>query len=379
MIKLNSKPNPRLLYDPILFMSAFILLGLGLVMVASASVSVAEGRKVAPLYYAIRHCMAFGLGTLGLFAVTYLPMRIWSQFALPFLFSCIFLLILVLIPGLSKEVNGSTRWIFLGPVSFQPSEFVKLALIIYMSSFLVRHHKEVQTKLSGFLKPTAILAIVAALLLLEPDFGTAVVLILTVLGMLYLGGVPFTRFLVLFALTISALALLSITSPYRMMRLTAFLNPWADQFNTGYQLTQALIAFGRGGIWGTGLGNSIQKLLYLPEPYTDFLYAVLAEELGLLGALLVLMGFAIFVWRSLQLGHRALKMNQAFSGYMAYGIALLIGIQAAINIGVNLGILPTKGLTLPLMSYGGTSLVVALISIGILLRIDFETRRTGVF
>lgn len=348
-------------------------------MVASASITVAQNVKGFPLYYAIRHCIAFAIGIIFLFVTSYVPIRLWRNLALPFLFGSIFLLILILIPGLRHEINGSARWLFIGPISFQPSEFVKLALIIYMSSFLVRHHKEVQTKLSGFLKPTAVLAIVSGLLLLEPDFGTAVVLILTVMGMLFLGGVPFTRFIVLIVLTLSALVLLSITSPYRLARLTTFLNPWADQFNTGYQLTQSLIAFGSGGIFGTGLGNSIQKLLYLPEPYTDFIYAVLAEELGLLGALFVLLGFATFIWRSLQIGRRALEINQAFSGFLAYGIALLFGIQASINIGVNIGLLPTKGLTLPLMSYGGTSLVMGLIAIGILLRIDFETRNSGAF
>lgn len=371
------KKTSRIFYDPWLFLAAFALFGLGFVMVASASVSMAEGRKLSPLYYAIRHAVAGGIGLVALFVVSYLPMRFWRAIALPFLLICSAFLLILIIPGIAREVNGSTRWLFLGPLSVQPSEFAKLALIMYIASFLVRRSQEVQTKLSGFLKPIAILSIVSGLLLLEPDFGTSVVMVSTVMCMLFLAGVPFTRFLVLFGMALSALALLSVSSPYRMARLTTFLNPWADQFNTGYQLTQSLIAFGRGGIFGNGLGNSIQKLLYLPEPYTDFLYAVLAEELGLFGALMVLAGFALFVWRTLNLGHRAIECGQRFSGYVAYGIGLWIGIQAVINMGVNVGLLPTKGLTLPLMSYGGCSLIIALVSLGILLRIDFETRISG--
>lgn len=374
MEKLISRSSPTKLFDPLLFLAAFTLLGLGFVMVASASIPLAEGRKVAPLYYAIRHGIAAAIGLVCLIIISYLPLKLWHKIAIPLLLLSLFFLVMVFVPGLSHEVNGSRRWLFLGFLSFQPSEFCKLTLILYIASFLARYQKEVQTELSGFLKPMGILGLISVLLLLEPDFGTAVVLITTVMCMLYLGGVPLIRFLILFAILVFFLVLLSITSPYRMMRLTAFLNPWADQFNTGYQLTQSLMAFGRGGILGTGLGKSIQKLLYLPEPYTDFLYAVLAEELGLLGALFVLFGFFIFVWRTLSLGQRALKANQFFSGFLAYGIGLLIGIQAMINMGVNLGLLPTKGLTLPLMSYGGTSLIVALSALGLLLRIDFETR-----
>lgn len=372
------RKQTRALYDPWLLLTALGLFSLGLVMVASSSISVAEGKKLTPLYFAIHHAIAGGIGLIALFVTTYLPMRFWRRIAFPLLLICMFLLTLLLIPGISREINGSSRWLFLGPISIQPSEFVKLALIFYMASFLSRRQDEVKRKLSGFLKPMGILTLVCGLLLLEPDFGAAFVLMITVMCMLYLGGVPLTRFLFLFALALFAAVVLSLTSPYRLARLTTFLNPWADQFNTGYQLTQSLIAFGRGGIFGTGLGNSIQKLLYLPESYTDFLYAVLAEELGLLGALLVLLAFAVFIWRALNLGHRAIQVGQPFSGFIAYGIALWVGAQASINMGVNLGLLPTKGLTLPLMSYGGCSLIVALASLGILLRIDFETRMSNV-
>lgn len=371
------KPS-RALYDPWLLITSLGLFSLGLVMVASASVSIAEAKKLSPLYFAIHHAIAGGLGLIALFVISYIPMRFWQKISFSLLLICIVLLGLVLIPGLSREINGSTRWLFLGPFSMQPSEFIKLSLIFSMASYLSRRHEEVQRKLSGFLKPMSLLTIVGGLLLLEPDFGTAVVLTITVMCMLYLGGVPFTRFLFLFALALFAAVALSLTSPYRLARLTTFLNPWADQFNTGYQLTQSLIAFGRGGILGTGLGNSVQKLFYLPEAYTDFLYAVLAEELGLLGALLVLIAFSLFVWRTLNLGQRAIQAGLPFAGFVAYGIAVWIGVQASINMGVNLGLLPTKGLTLPLMSYGGSSLIVALAALGILLRIDFETRMRNI-
>ncbi len=362
-------------YDPLLLLAATALVAIGLVMVTSASVTIAEDRHLTSLYFASRQSIAIAIGlTFGILA-SFIPLKVWEKFSLSLLLLNILLLIILLVPGVSREINGSVRWLFIGPVSIQISEFTKLAIILYISSYLIRRESEIRQKISGFLKPLLLLTFIACLLLLEPDFGAAVVIIVTVMGMLFLGGVPVTRFLILFGLASCALGLMSIVAPYRVARLTSFLNPWEDQFNTGYQLTQSLIAFGRGGFFGTGLGNSIQKLLYLPEPHTDFLYAVLAEELGLVGALLVLLFFIVLVWRGFVIGRRAILSQNYFAGYLAYGIALWLGFQTIINIGVNVGVLPTKGLTLPLMSYGGSSMIAGLITLGLLFRIDFETRR----
>lgn len=367
--------NRKLYYDPWLLFFAISLICIGLVMVTSASIAIAENQQhVSIFYYSYRQMIGMSIGLMGALIVSFLPLRFWENLATSLMLLSAALLILLLIPGISREVNGSLRWLFIGPISIQVSEFAKFALVIYFASFIHRRSDEVRKKLSGFVKPMGLLAVFSLLLLLEPDFGAAVVITGTVMGMLFLGGVPFTRFLALFIFVLGALALVSVASPYRMSRLTAFLNPWADQFNTGYQLTQSLIAFGRGGFWGAGLGNSIQKLLYLPEAHTDFLYAVLAEELGLIGALIVLIFFALLIDRTLKIGRRAILNEQNFAGFVAYGIALWLGLQTLINIGVNVGALPTKGLTLPLMSYGSSSMIMGLISLGLLFRIDFETR-----
>jgi len=364
--------NRKSAYDGWFLFAAVSLVGMGLIMVTSASLSYAEGMGLPAWYFALRHAIYLMAGIVFCFAATTIPVSTWQWLSIPLLIVTTSLLALLLVPGISREVNGSIRWLFLGPISIQISECAKLALILYMAGYLIRKQEEVRAEISGFLKPMAILAIMSILLLLEPDFGAVVVIVSTAMGMLFLGGVPFRRFLVLFALALFALAILSIASPYRIQRLTSFLDPWSDQFNTGYQLTQALIAFGRGGWFGAGLGNSVQKLLYLPEPHTDFIYAVLAEELGLVGALTVLLIFALLVWRTFALGKQAMFMGNRFSAFVAYGIGLWFGLQVIINIGVNVGVLPTKGLTLPFMSYGGSSLIVGLLAIGILLRIDFE-------
>ena len=362
------------LFDRWFLLSSLGLLSLGMVMVASTSLPLAEGAHLNPWHFVIRQTAALVVGGFFGWCLTYIPLSTWQKWGLPLLILNLVALTLLLIPGLSHPVNGSTRWFFLGPISLQVSEFAKLGIILYIAGYLVRHQAEVREKTSGFLKPMVILALMASLLLLEPDFGAIVVTIVTVMGMLFLGGVPFHRFLILFTFILLNLLILLVTSPYRMERLTSFLNPWADQFNSGYQLTQSLIAFGRGGWFGTGLGGSIQKLLYLPEPHTDFLYAVLAEELGLFGALAVLALFGLWVGRALSIGRKALAAGHPFGAFLAYGIALWVGAQATVNIGVNLGVLPTKGLTLPFMSYGGSSLVVGLMAIGLLLRVDFESR-----
>ncbi len=365
---LHRKP----VFDPWLLFSIVSLLSIGLVMVVSSSLSYSEGLGKPAWHFAVRHVGYLLAGLVSCGFITTIPLKFWRKVSIPLLGVVIVLLALLLIPGVSRQINGSVRWLFLGPISIQISECAKLAMIIYMAGYLVRKDKEVQTEIAGFLKPMAVLSFTSVLILAEPDFGATVVMVTTVMGMLFLGGVPLRRFIVLLVLALLAMAILSIASPYRLQRLTSFLDPWSDQFNSGYQLTQSLIAFGRGGWFGAGLGNSVQKLLYLPEPHTDFIYAVLSEELGLVGAVIVLLLFALFVWRALALGRQAMLLGNRFSGFIAYGIGLWFGVQTLINIGVNTGVLPTKGLTLPFMSYGGSSLVVSLVAIGILLRVEYE-------
>ncbi|HEB97021.1 MAG TPA: putative lipid II flippase FtsW [Sedimenticola thiotaurini] len=358
--------------DYLLILAALALLGLGLVMVASASL---HRIPDAPFHYIVRHLVALGLGLGGAVAVALLPMSFWERSGTTLYFIGLLLLGLVLLPGVGREANGAVRWIPLGPFNLQSSEFMKLFLVVYMAGYLVRRQQEVATSVWGFIKPMILLILAAVLLLLQPDFGTTAVLMATAMGMLFLGGVPLWQFGVLLALAVSALAGLVLVSPYRLQRITAFLDPWADVQNSGYQLAQALIAFGRGEWFGVGLGAGIQKQFYLPEAHTDFLMAVIGEELGLLGTVTVILLFGVIVWRAFRIGAGA-ESRSRFAAYVAQGFGLWIGLQAFINIGVNVGLLPTKGLTLPLMSYGGNSLIVACLVIGILVRIDYETRRS---
>lgn len=370
--KITAKPLG--LYDKWLFFAVLLVLVLGLLMVASSSIVISEKHYGAPFYYFLKQLIyvVFGVGlSLG---VVRIEIKHWSTFSIPLLFAAIAALVLVLIPGIGRSVNGSYRWIGAGPVALQVSEFVKLAVIAYMAGFLQRHLQDVRTTLSGFLRPLVILAIIAFLLLKEPDFGAVVVISFTVLGMLFLAQARLWQFLLLLLLAMFSFAILAVSSPYRLARLTSFLNPWANPFDGGYQLTQSLIAFGRGGIFGVGLGESIQKLFYLPEAHTDFLVAVLAEELGLIGVGLVVALYITISIRGMMIAKFAEQSGQMFAAFFAYGLTLWLGFQAVINIGVNLGLLPTKGLTLPLMSSGGSSMVVSLIAIALLLRIDYENR-----
>ena len=300
--------------------------------------------------------------------------REWEKWSVPLLFVCLFLLMLVLVPGIGRTVNGSRRWLSLGPIGIQVSELAKVTMILYLSGYLVRQQSSVRQSVLGFIRPMIVLGVVAVLLLCEPDFGATVVISGTVMAMLFLSGVKLRYFLGIVLVVGFCLIFLAVSSPYRVARLTAFLNPWADQFNSGYQLTQSLIAFGRGGWLGTGLGDGVQKSFYLPESHTDFLFAVLAEELGLVGILLVLTLYSILVFRGFVIGLTAYNKERLFAAYTAYGITFWLGLQAAINMGVNAGLLPTKGLTLPLLSYGGASVVVNCMAIALLLRIDHENR-----
>ena len=289
----------------------------------------------------------------------------------------LFLLVLVLLPGVGKTVNGSTRWLPLGVINLQVSELVKLFLFIYVAGYLVRHGDAVRRSMIGFLKPMVMVGLAGLLLLMEPDFGAVVVIMGTVLGMTFLAGVRFIQFISFVFIFACAALLLVVTSPYRMQRLTSFANPWADPFDSGFQLTQSLIAIGNGGWFGTGLGGSVQKLFYLPESHTDFLFAVLSEELGFIGVTFVVMLYSILFFRSLKIAANAEEAGNYFSAYLAYGIGIWLSMQAIINMGVNVGLLPTKGLTLPLMSYGGSSLIVCCMAIGLLLRINYETNNVS--
>lgn len=360
--------------DPWLAFAALLLLVVGLVMVASASSEISARTYGNPAYLLIKHSIYVAISlTIATFALT-IPVRVWQQFDRVLLMFCFVLLVAVLVPGIGHKVNGSTRWISLGFFTLQGSEFVKLFVVVYISGYLVRHHHAVQTTIMGFVKPLALVSIMVLLMLEQPDFGASVVVMAAVMGMIFLAGVPFKRFLPLIILCVVATAAIAQWQPYRLERLTTFADPWADRFGSGYQLTQALIAFGRGEWFGLGLGNSIQKLFFLPEAHTDFLFSITAEELGVFGALVVIAAMACLVIKGFWIGRAAHIRGYAFHAHLAYGIALLLGVQSAINIGVNVGLLPTKGLTLPLVSYGGNSLIISCLLVAILLRIDFESR-----
>ncbi len=366
--------KPPWLFDRWLLLAVFGLLALGLLMVTSASMVISERQFGTPFHYVIRQVSYLGLGALIGFVVLRIDSKFWVKVSGYVLLFSLLMLVAVLIPGVGRVVNGSSRWLGIGSFGFQVSELAKFAVILYLAGYLQRREQEVKTRISGFFKPMILLTIISALLLLQPDFGTTVVIMAAALGMLFLAGVPLRYFIILVAIVSIGMIGLAISSPYRLARLTTFLNPWANQYDSGYQLTQSLIAFGRGSWFGVGLGDSLQKLFYLPEAHTDFLFAVLAEELGLLGELLVIGLFVLFIARVFSIGRRAQHLDKPFSAYLAYGLGLSIGLQAMINIGVNSGVLPTKGLTLPFMSYGGSSLLMMCISVAILLRLDHESR-----
>mgnify|MGYP003639850666 CR=1 FL=1 len=370
----QTKVKVPALFDRYIIFAVFCLISIGLIMVASASMVISEKVFHQPFHFLMRQIIFLGLGLLMMFFIVRVSIEIWQRFA-PILFVLGLLsLVLVLVPGIGHVVNGSRRWVGLGPIALQVSEFVKLAIILYMAGYLVRRQEEVRTRVLGFIKPMALLGLIALLLLMEPDFGATVVVFCTIMSMMFMAGVRLRQFVILLTVVVVAFALLAISAPYRLERLTTFINPWANPYGSGYQLTQSLIAFGRGGWFGVGLGESVQKLFYLPEAHTDFLFAVLAEELGLFGVLIVISLFCLLIFRILLIARRAQLRGKLYAAYCAYGMAVWLGMQAVVNMGVNAGILPTKGLTLPLMSYGGSSLLIDCIAIGILLRIDHETR-----
>jgi len=359
--------------DPILLIAFISLLSIGVVMVASSSISVADRNFSNPFYYLQRQLVFVFIGLAASLVVFKIRLVQWEKSGVALLIFALFLLLLVLVPGIGKTVNGSTRWLPLGVFNLQVSELVKLFLVIYVAGYLVRHGDEVRQSLWGFLKPMLMVGLAGLLLLIEPDFGATVVIMGSVLAMTFLAGARFVQFISFVSLFACAAMLLVVTSPYRMQRLVSFANPWADPFDSGFQLTQSLIAIGTGGWFGTGLGGSVQKLFYLPESHTDFLFAVLSEELGFVGVTVVVMLFATIFYRAFKIAAQAESAGNYFAAYMAYGIGIWLTMQAIINMGVNMGLLPTKGLTLPLMSYGGSSLIVSCAAIGLLFRIHYET------
>lgn len=356
-----------------LLLGCLVLLGLGLVMVTSASSEVGAAQASGALHYGMRQASFLLIGLVVGTLVLLVPVATWQRLGWMLLAAAFCLLILVLAVG--REINGSIRWIPLGPLNLQASEVAKVFVVVYLAGYLVRRQEEVRESWSGFLKPIAVLIPMAVLLLLEPDFGATVVLLGAAAGMLFLGGVGLVRFGLSAGLAVGVVWLLVKTQPYRVARLTTFTDPWSDQFGAGYQLTQALIAFGRGEWFGVGLGSSIQKQFYLPEAHTDFVFAILAEELGMIGALGTLALLVFVCVRALYIGLWAEQAKQHFAAYVAYGLAILWIGQILINIGVNVGLLPTKGLTLPFLSYGGSSLMICCVSLAMLLRIDWERRQ----
>ncbi|WMY95434.1 MAG: cell division protein FtsW [Arsenophonus sp.] len=361
-----------LLYDRSLVWLTLILSIIGFIMVTSASVSIGERLMQDPFFFAKRNIIYLILSFVLAFVVLNISMIWWEKYNFLFLIISILFLLVVIIVG--RSFNGASRWINVGIINIQPSEFSKLALFCYISSYLVRKIDEVKSKFFGFIKPICILILMAILLLLEPDLGTVIILVVTTLALLFIAGAKLVPFLMGIIICMLSVSFLVYFKPYRFRRMTSFLNPWADPFDTGYQLTQSLMAFGRGEFWGEGLGNSIQKLEYLPEAHTDFIFSILAEELGYIGAILVLLMLFFVAFRGMIIGKLALDMNQCFSGYLACCISIWFTCQVLLNVGAATGMLPTKGLTLPLISYGGSSLSIMIITIAILLRIDFETR-----
>ncbi|EGR0889366.1 cell division protein FtsW [Vibrio cholerae] len=365
--------SPEVLFDRQLVWIAFGLMLIGLVMVTSASFPISSRLTDQPFHFMFRHAIFLLLAFLTSSMVLQVPLDRWMKYSSLLLGISFFLLIVVLVVG--KSVNGASRWIPLGLFNLQPAEVAKLSLFIFMSGYLVRKHDEVrQTFFGGFLKPIMVFGTLAVLLLGQPDLGTVIVMLVTLFGMLFIAGAKLSQFLALMVAGVLAVVALIVAEPYRVRRVTSFLDPWEDPFGSGYQLTQSLMAFGRGEWFGQGLGNSIQKLEYLPEAHTDFVFAVLAEELGFIGVVLVLVLIFSLVLKAIFIGKKAFQHDQQFGGYLAFGIGIWFAFQTLVNVGAAAGMVPTKGLTLPLISYGGSSLIIMSVAVSILLRIDHECR-----
>ena len=356
--------------DPLLIGPALALISVGLVAIASASIEYGDWHFSNPWHHSIRHGIYLGIATVTALIVYRVPLEVWQRTSGAWLLLAFVLLLLVLVPGIGRNVNGSQRWLPIGPLTFQPSEVAKFALVLYISGFLVRHNELVRTHWQGLAKPVLVLALVAFLLLLEPDFGATVICAGTIFGMLFLAGARLHYVVMLITVAVGALALMVFSAPYRLARLTAYTDPWQDPYGSGFQLIQSLIAFGRGEWIGVGLGNSIQKLFYLPEAHTDFVFSIWAEETGLVGSVRLIFLYRLLVGRILQVGWRSEQQGQPFAGYVCYGVALIFSGQAFVNMGVSSGLLPTKGLTLPFISYGGSSLIVSFVMLAVVLRVE---------
>ena len=379
MFYTDVKPRvPQAEYDQALVWVTALLLALGLVMVYSASIAIAEGSRSTGYqsgYFLTRHALFATLGVIAGVMVFQVPMRVWQQ-AAPYLFLLgAGFLALVFVPGVGREVNGSRRWLSLQFVSVQPSEFMKLLVVLYAADYTVRKAAHMASFRKGFLPMFVVMLVVGSLLLAEPDFGAFAVIAVIAMGILFLGGMNWRLFAGLIVLLLVGFVLLIFAAPYRLHRVTGFMDPWSDPYGKGYQLTHALIAFGRGEWLGVGLGGSVEKLFYLPEAHTDFVLAVIAEELGFAGVAAIILAFAWIVARAFSIGRRAAALERYFAALTVQGIGLWLGVQAIVNIGVNTGTLPTKGLTLPLVSYGGSALIATCCAVAVLLRVDWENRQ----
>jgi cell division protein FtsW len=378
MLNSAARADVRAEIDMLLLWSALGLLMMGLVMVYSSSIAIAEGSRMfghQSHYFLVRHTIFLVIGLVASVMAFQIPSRLWQELA-PWLFIAgVVLLVAVLLPVVGKSVNGAQRWIALGPINLQPSELMKLFAVLYAADYTARKLDDMSSFRRGFVPMFMVMVLVGALLLREPDFGAFVVIVSIAMGILFLGGINVRLFGTLIVLMAIAFVILIWSSPYRRDRIFGFMDPWQDAYGKGYQLSHALIAFGRGEWLGVGLGASVEKLFYLPEAHTDFLMAVIAEELGLIGVLVVVALFALLIQRCFVIGRQAMQLGNLFSGLVAQGIGLWLGVQAMINIGVNMGLLPTKGLTLPMMSYGGSGIVANCLALGVLLRIDWESRQ----
>jgi cell division protein FtsW len=365
-------------YDQAVVWVSIVLLACGVVMVYSASIAISEASRATgnqPTYYLVRHCAYVAIGVAFALFVFQIPVNVWQK-AAPYLFVLgLVLLALVLVPGIGREVNGSRRWLSLYVVNFQPSELMKVAVVLYAADYTVRKAAYMDSVKRGFLPMFGVMFLTGVLLIREPDFGALAVIVVIAAGILFVGGMNWRLFAGLTAMLAIAFVALILMAPYRLQRVTGFMDPWADPYGKGYQLSHALIAFGRGEWFGVGLGGSVEKLFYLPEAHTDFLLAVTAEELGFAGVAAVILLFAWLVTRAFAIGRRAALLERHFAALVAQGIGLWIGVQAVVNMGVNMGMLPTKGLTLPLMSFGGSAIVATCGAIAVLLRIDWESRQ----
>ena len=373
---LSIKSSETATFDRTYLILGFSMFTIGLIMVASSSMPVAERLFDNPFHFVIRHIIYIFISLTLMILALQVPMSRWQQHSGVLLLIAITLLILVLIIG--RTVNGSTRWLVLGPITIQAAEPAKLYFFCYLSAYMVRRRAEVVENIKGFIKPLVVFGVLASLLLLQPDLGTVILMFVTTFGLLFLAGAKLWQFISIAGVGLSAILALAYFSPYRWARVTSFLDPWKDPFGSGYQLTQSLMAYGRGEVTGQGLGNSIQKLEYLPEAHTDFVMAVLAEEIGFIGISVVLLLGMTLVLKALLLGKKAVNKEKYFEGFFAYAIGIWFCFQAAVNVGASAGILPTKGLTMPLISYGGSSMIIMALALAVLIRIDHEIRLQGI-